>query len=517
MSDISDNGSCSASYVIIILFILLFILPFNNCFSQINVLDKELSFSFKGSVFQALKAIEKEVDYFFSYDADLFDANRMVDIKSANEPLLVILQDIFKEGSFNFKIIGNQIVIYKTGDNSIAAELSDSLNTLVNIRIEGKILEEGSKRSIPYATIVVKGKNKGVIANNEGAFSITVPYPYNQDTLVFSCMGFKSVDIPVSLIGNEECIIYMPEEYISIQEVIIRHVNPISIISQVLDKRSNNYSKMPYNFTGFYRESIKKRNEYIAVLEAVVEGYKSRYTSGFGDDQVKLVKGRKIIDNQNADSVLVILQAGLKNILQLDLMKNLPEFLDESRNQLYTYHLKDIMSIEGEDVYLIGFTPKPYAVDALYKGCIYIDEKTKAVRSIEFQLIRSGLDFASSSFILKKPRGYLVKLGGVNYTINYMKSDDRFYINYIRSELELKIRKKKALFNNSYTLTNELVITSMNKDNAERIPFKEAVKASDVFKDQIKDYDRDFWGDYNYIPPEEPLLKAIDLLLNNKH
>ena len=172
--------------------------------------------------------------------------------------------------------------------------------------------------------------------------------------------------------GNEECIIYLTEDYISIQEVIIRHVNPVLIIDRALDQRNKNYTKTPYNFTGFYRETIKKQDDYIAVLETVVDGYKPRYTSAFEDDQVKIIKGRKIIDKQNLDTVLIVMQAGLKNILQLDLMKNLPEFLGESRNRLYSYNFKDIRSIGDDDVYLIGFSPKPYATDALFKGSSFI-------------------------------------------------------------------------------------------------------------------------------------------------
>ncbi|HCM22492.1 MAG TPA: hypothetical protein DIC46_17350, partial [Porphyromonadaceae bacterium] len=64
----------------------------------------------------------------------------------------------------------------------------------------------------------------------------------------------------------------------------------------------------------FYRESIKKRSQYISLSEAVLDIYKAPYTS-FGDDLAKIYIGRKASDMSVRDTLLLRFQGGINGAL----------------------------------------------------------------------------------------------------------------------------------------------------------------------------------------------------------
>jgi hypothetical protein len=63
------------------------------------------------------------------------------------------------------------------------------------IQINGVLITADSLRAVPGATILVKGKNRGVTSNEEGVFSIVV---YKGDTLSFNAIGFRPIEFVVS-------------------------------------------------------------------------------------------------------------------------------------------------------------------------------------------------------------------------------------------------------------------------------------------------------------------------------
>jgi len=64
-----------------------------------------------------------------------------------------------------------------------------------NMTVKGKVVSAGDKESMIGVSVVEKGTSNGTITNIDGEFSINVPA---NATLVFSYVGYKSIEVPVN-------------------------------------------------------------------------------------------------------------------------------------------------------------------------------------------------------------------------------------------------------------------------------------------------------------------------------
>jgi len=56
--------------------------------------------------------------------------------------------------------------------------------------VAGKLLDLKTKEPIPFATIRIKNKSKGVISNFDGGFKIPIEFQKIGDTLEISSLGY---------------------------------------------------------------------------------------------------------------------------------------------------------------------------------------------------------------------------------------------------------------------------------------------------------------------------------------
>ena len=111
------------------------------------------------------------------------------------------------------------------------------------------------------------------------------------------------------------------------------------LLNSALRKIPDNYSREPIMVTSFYRETIKQNRSYVAVSEAVLDGYKGSYTKVADMDRVKIFKGRKSMNVKKMDTVLVKLQGGPQTMFLLDIVKNPMELLEKEAMAYYVYQM----------------------------------------------------------------------------------------------------------------------------------------------------------------------------------
>lgn len=90
------------------------------------------------------------------------------------------------------------------------------------IQINGVTMTADSLRAVPDVTVLVKGKNRGVMSSISGVFSIVV---YKGDTLQFSALGFRGKDyvVPKDLKGHYFSLIQlMTQDTFYLPETIVR-------------------------------------------------------------------------------------------------------------------------------------------------------------------------------------------------------------------------------------------------------------------------------------------------------
>ncbi len=76
------------------------------------------------------------------------------------------------------------------------------------VQLYGVVMTADSLQAIPGASVIVEGKGRGTLTNDQGVFSIVV---LKGDKVKFSVVGFKEkeVDIPASLSDNQYSLVQL--------------------------------------------------------------------------------------------------------------------------------------------------------------------------------------------------------------------------------------------------------------------------------------------------------------------
>lgn len=397
-----------------------------------------------------------------------------------------------------------------SGEESNLKSKNDSLSY---IEITGKIIDSKTEDPIVFASVVLANTSIATVTNSDGEFIIKVPKNKKDGSILFTHIGYENKLIEISNLSDGKKQIALKAISLPIDEVVIRSVDALDLISEALGKVKENYTQEPEMQTAFYRETIKQNRKYVSVSEAVMDIYKSPYKTSFDADRIKIYKGRKSRDVKKMDTVIVKLQGGPKTTLLLDIVKNPGDILSREMLEYYEFKLEGITSINNREVYSISFNQILGVEYPLYTGDIYIDIKTKAFAGLDFELSERGLPYASEVLVKKKPANLDVDIKSGHYLVRYRLENDNWYLNHVRSELTLTSKWKRKLFKSDFNLMLEMAVTDRNKENIQKFTNKESAKTSDVFAEQVSSFeDGDFWGDYNTIKPDESIEVAIEKL-----
>jgi len=463
----------------------------------------------------AFKLIEKETGLSFSYNSGLINRKKRVNLRADNEELIVILRRTLENPNLNYDIIGRHIVVYQSV-KTLSVNPETQNDSVHFFEIRGRVFDRNDKQPLAYANIFLAGTSIGTVSNDAGQFILKLNSKYLYDTVSISCIGYKNHQEPVSFMAGSERDYLLKPDAISIQEVIIRKISPISLLQSANASIPENYPVKPAILTSFYRESIKKGDRFMMVSEAILENYKSGYRNAYSD-QMKIVKGRKSEDIGSGDSVILKLKAGLNTMLLLDVVKNMPDFLTGTSIQDYNYKMADIVVDNGRDNYVIEFSPKERSVSAYYSGRILLDVRDLAFKWVEFFIDPEHLNLATSFFILRKPPDLKAKVLKASYKVSFRKAGSKYYLNLIECETEYKFRQKNQLAGSVYGISLEMAVTDIDTIYTDRFRLKEIARINEFFAEQVGTYDESFWGEYNFISPEESLEDALVKLSKKKN
>jgi hypothetical protein len=400
------------------------------------------------------------------------------------------------------------LVIFLTGYATMYAQNgNESFFT-----ITGQLKDAKSGEKIIYATISIPGTGIGTVSNSDGEFTLKVNKSLNADVFEISHLSYATTKFKIIESLGKDKTFYLEPQYLMLKEITVVPKDARSIVEMALKSINKNYSNVPNMMTGFYRETIRQRRDYVSISEAVVDIYKAPYTS-FQDDQVKIYKGRKGTNVKKADTLMVQLQGGPNVAMLLDIVKNtdLSIALDNLDN--YTFEFASMVNIDDKPNWVISFTPNVIREEPLYNGKLYISQDKVAITRAEFSLDLQDEDKASRVFVQKKPMGLIFMPTSTSYLITYKEQNGKFFLNYVRVDLKFRCDWKKRLFKNYYTVMSEVAITDRHEDNITKFAQKETFKYNMVFAEKVENFsDPDFWGSSNIIEPEESIENAIKKL-----
>jgi len=454
---------------------------------------------------QVLDEITLQSGYHFTYDAAIINGRQKVEFRVTDLLLKNTLDSLLMDSTLDYRSIEKNIVIYRK--NVIAA--SPLSNTIERTLLKGRVLDKRSGKPLPYATIALLETSLGSISNQQGEFSFKLPLDLPDPLMVISYMGYKTTMLPVTYPVEEELEIGMEKETIPLQEVIIRYTDPVKLLHEAIRRIPGNYLENHSTMTAFYRESVKRNDHCMVYSEAVLDVAKVPYSSLTSSDNVSIVKRRKITDIAAEDTILIKLRSGISTSMNLDVIKNRPDFLEDDFQNRYNLEFTDMMSYGDRLVYVISFEQKKEIQDLLFKGQIYLDQETLAVLATDFEFNPELLHKEPELFLISRSPKIHIRPVAAKYHVNYRAVQNKYYVSQVRAEVEMKVRKKRKWISSRYKISIEMAVTDLIPNQRLRISPADRVSRNIVLADEPFQFDPEFWGIHNTIEPEASLQESI--------
>ncbi|MDR1646042.1 MAG: carboxypeptidase-like regulatory domain-containing protein [Tannerellaceae bacterium] len=464
-----------------------------------------------GTVYELLEKVSERSGYLFIYDNSVVNNDRTVSLKKGEYTVRQAIYEITGNHSLNLRLIGDHILIHSPGQSPPTPAPAPPGDTTVYLTIEGTLLDLYTREPIPYATIGIPSDATGTISNLNGGFRLRLPDSLRHAPVRFSHIGYLPQEREAQqLAATGGSALLMEPKVISIQEVVVRLVNPLRLLHNMLDNRAGNYASQPVYFTSFYREGIEQKKGFVNLTEAVFKIYKTPYDDYTDADQVKLLKMRRISNEKEQDTLITKIKSGVNASLMLDIVKRLPDFLLPDNEHQYNYVHSDITVIDNRVANVISFEQKKDIKEPFYRGEIFLDAGNDALLSARFEIHPRYVEKATGMLVTRKSKNIRIDAREVVYNVSYKPWNGTYYVSHIRGDLYFRIKKRNQLFGATTVHTwFEMATCKIETENVKRFTRNETLRTRTVFAETDFTFDNDFWGDFNIILPEEKLNEAI--------
>jgi len=404
------------------------------------------------------------------------------------------------------------VIIFLLVQPAVLAQDDEAVNFK---EYKGVIVDEKTQKALEYASISVSNSNISTISNLEGVFLIKVPTGLENENVIITYLGYENRMIPLNSFDDGQLKINMKEGFENLPDVNLVEANPITVIKKVMERKRANSYRESVIIKAFYRESIKKRRTYASLSEAVVDVYQQQ--RGTQGDYVSLEKARKSTDYRKIDTLVIKLQGGPYNNLNMDMIRNQQLFFSSDIFEIYNFTFDKMINMNNRNVYVIDFVQKQSIVEPFYKGKLYVDVNSFAVVKSVFSLNLTNLEKAKKFFVRKKPSNADVIPLDTKYIVDYKETNGKWHFSYSRIELSFKINWDKKLFNSVYHVVIEMAVTDWkNNDQNISVKNRDRMRRSVILTDQTSGFsDPEFWGELNVIEPDKSIENAIKKIQRN--
>lgn len=178
-----------------------------------NVKEVHLTIQFNNEqVANVFKSIESNTEFTFGYNASDLKGVRRVNGNYTNQSLYEILIDVARQTGMRFKQIDKNINVSRTD-----IEEKEEVEIVPMVQVSGTVTSFSEEIGLPGVNVLVKGTTIGTVTDVDGNYSINVPN--DNDTLVFSSVGYTTEEIPVE--GRSTIDVAMAEDIQSLSEIVV--------------------------------------------------------------------------------------------------------------------------------------------------------------------------------------------------------------------------------------------------------------------------------------------------------
>lgn len=352
------------------------------------------------------------------------------------------------------------------------------------------------------------------VTNEDGFFSVKSSSPVSRIDL--SCPGYLSLSVSGEELKADRILLRLVPVSLLLKEARVVDGNPRVIMEEAYSRIPKNYPAVTESHDFFYRETVRKRQSYIDISEAVAILQKRSYGNiDTWGDRVAVSVGRRLVSPRKSDTLGVQVLGGPVQGVTLDAVKNRSFILAPEEIGKYDLEMLSPAFVGDRMQYVIRITPRAVLSEyPLYNGLVFIDRETLAFTRMELSLDMSDREKATRMMLVKKPPRLRFTPLEQTLVISYVPdpSDGLYRLRYMRTSFRFRCDWKKRIFSTNYTVVNEMVVTH-RRDEPEEIKWKDAFPESASLGKQMSFFeDPDFWEAYNIIEPSESLEHAIGRL-----
>jgi len=245
--------------------------------------------------------------------------------------------------------------------------------------LEGRVIDEQTRRPLPSANIWIKNTSRGTISNRDGEFQL--PIQRGDHAVIVSYIGYRSDTTSISIPETVEHYVALSPSPVELPEVVVTDEDPaIDIIRRAIENKPKWMGALE-NFIGnaFARDKLIMNEEINTISEAYSDVYwhrkkgmreivYQRRQSANLPDEFQLARLGEIV-NFNEDEIEL---AGYTFV-----GVTAPEAL-----RYYDYKLVNIRKMDDIEIYDIEVIPKT-RLQPLFKGYISIADQTYAVMDVD--------------------------------------------------------------------------------------------------------------------------------------
>ncbi|WP_298740564.1 carboxypeptidase-like regulatory domain-containing protein [uncultured Chitinophaga sp.] len=385
--------------------------------------------------------------------------------------------------------------------------------------LSGRVSDAGSQQPVIYANVQLKKGGIGTATNARGEFVFNIADRYWEDTLLISCIGYKTLAIPLPRGSRQDMDMQLEPAVYQLPAVSVNARSGLAIMQQMVSRIPENYDTADVRLTAFYRENICLAGDTINFNESVLDIYKTYHNNRDRKDQIRILKGRRKKVDWSKDPQLYNWIGNIMNTAYSSLNEDLQKYLDAKRNILnernFRYYNCDYQETvqEGDRKLLVlSLQPKDNNRKAIVTAKLYIDESSLALVRCEIETTPAGIDYINAHqkggiryTIMSKVNKATFDFTRLTLVVTYKQYRNKTYLSTVARHWDCVVNsKKRGMHNVPWTGDFYLLVTGIDTEQADRFTSGVSNDKSSMNNEVGNEYDASFWENYNILLPVLP-------------
>ena len=385
------------------------------------------------------------------------------------------------------------------------------------ISIRGTVTDAKSGQPVSFAEVGICEKSIGTVANDNGAYIFNIPAYLENDTLCASAIGYETFKYSIAdLKGKKTFNIRMKTQTSVLNEVVIRDEKETArrFIRKAINHIRKNFPVKPYVLDGYYRDYLKKNNEYISFLEAALSVYDPGYRKSSDETQIAIKQLRhskdyvkyfdEYIQDYANDSTKKLIHGvsprvkgnEFSNMVYHNPIRNHDKSVpfvgvfDSFADRNYDFEISYYTQIDGKEVVVISIAPSKN-----FRFTHVSIEGTLYIRTDNFAIVK----FSYAYFVTKR----LETKKWFEINEEYREHDGRMYLKYMSFMNYFKLLTTTEIADLS--VYREFFVNDIHTGDDAHINKDQMIDLEKPLYQQNASNDPQFWINYNRLLLEQPL------------